>query len=546
MGLIALAAYLTAPDGFELGGETLKNWVSARIFRQTGGFPVFHHGLLYNLYLQIFLSLDYPLSAQLEHAITHLFAYGSLLFLLRRHLPNWAALALLCAWIPALWTVEGEARILAMGLFSLYLALDKDNPWNRGFVPVPLLAAALTDGLFVPFLGGHAIGCVLFRDRRPAARAPLLVKAALAVLLAISSAFQSRRPDHNVHAFEYPWSPVPLEEVLGAASLQVANWKWVVSRYPESERLDKDWYLTHDEAFGGAKSIGEALRNNPGVYLRNLLAEFRVVLGSPRYFLIGFREPPPWARLPLKLIVLPLLSLCAYWLLRACRRRDELPKFFSLAVGAAGAAAAYSLVYISPRYQLPLLPLGLLLVVQLGAALRSLAAFQFERMPYPEKPSALTLALVLASALSAWTAAPPYEPAPRDRGFLARNPFELRGRLWRVRDPLMASLGRGKRILALEEAWIRSFADVDIEKVYHPLYLPPFKDDKDGSAERFLETLDVIWVSEAFSRRVPNIATQLYLRYELHVEPFLTRAVSEGWTREELPGFGRIYRRPAG
>ena len=63
--IIILAIYLLAPAFWEPGDESLKNWASARTFRETGGFPVLHHTPLYNIYLQIFLFFDYPLSLQL-------------------------------------------------------------------------------------------------------------------------------------------------------------------------------------------------------------------------------------------------------------------------------------------------------------------------------------------------------------------------------------------------------------------------------------------------------------------------------------------------
>ena len=46
--------------------------------------------------------------------------------------------------------------------------------------------------------------------------------------------------------------------------------------------------------------------------------------------------------------------------------------------------------------------------------------------------------------------------------------------------------------------------------------------------EKFLEDLDVIWVSDNFSRKAPYLATQVYLRYELHVAPFLKKALKLG------------------
>ena len=557
LAVIAIAVYFLAPSGWEPGAESLKNWVSARIFRETGGFPVLHHGPLYNLYLQIFLSFPYPLSIQLEHAVTHLSAYAALLLLLRRFLPRWPSLVLLCAWIPALWVVEGGARVAGMGCLALYLAKDYDSPWLRGWIPVPLLCAALFDSFFIPFLGGHVVGTAILRlwrrqplwtgPHRPASgtRAPLLARAALIALIAVTALFQSPRPDNNVHGFDYPWSPVPLQWVLTAASIQVGNWKYVMSHYPESKWKDKDWHETNAEAFGGAKTLAAAVRYNPELYLHNVLIEFKAIIATPPSFLIGFRELTPAVRRPLFAFLLLLLALCAYWMLRWLRRRDELAKAFAMAAGMAGATVAYSLVYVSQRYMMPFLPLGLLATVHVGPSLHSLGVLarrgSLKDIPYPAAPSALTLGAVYAIAVLVFTASHPL-PWAQDGDFLQRNPYALHGHLWELHDPLLQSLGRGKRVLALEEAWIRTHADVDLEKIYHPLYLPPFKDTS-GDTERFLENLDVIWISDSLARPVASIGTQTYLRYKLHLEPFLLRAVGRGWTREDVPGFGRVYQR---
>ena len=555
VAIIAIAVYFLAPSGWEPSGESLKNWDSARVFRETGGFPVLHHGPLYNLYLQVFLCFPYPLSIQLEHAVTHLATYTALLALLRRFLPHWPSLLLLCAWIPALWVVEGGARVAGMGCLALYLAKPFDSPWNRGWLPVTLLCAALFDSFYIPFLGGHAIGTAILRYWRgqpvwtrpqqlePVERGPWLARATLIALTIATATFQSPRPDNNVHAFDYPWSPVPLKNVLSAGSLQVGNWKYVMRHYPESEWKFKDWYETNAEAFGGATTLTEAIRNNPELYLRNISTEFKGIIAILPNFLIGFRDIP--ARRILFPLLTLLLGLCAYWMLRWFRSRDELAKAFSLAAGMAAATVAYSLVYVSQRYMMPFLPLGLLAAVHVGTSLRSLGPLARLRplteLAYPEKASALTIGALCAIAVLVFTASQPY-PWDREGGYLQRNPYELRGQLWQVRNPLMESLGRGKRILALEEPWIRSFGDVDIDNVYHLLYLPPFK-DATGDTERFLNTLDVIWVSDTLLRPVASIGTQTYLRYKLHLEPFLQRVVGEGWTRTDVPGFGQIYRR---
>jgi hypothetical protein len=118
---------------------------------------------------------------------------------------------------------------------------------------------------------------------------------------------------------------------------------------------------------------------------------------------------------------------------------------------------------------------------------------------------------------------------------LCENPFLLSGPMTVVHRQLLASVNKTTKVLALEEPWIRSFADVDIDKVFHEVYLPPFE-DKSGKTEKFLDSLDVIWVS--------SMAPQPSLRYKLHVKPFLEKALKTGWTVQEVDGFGKIYRRP--
>ena len=119
----------------------------------------------------------------------------------------------------------------------------------------------------------------------------------------------------------------------------------------------------------------------------------------------------------------------------------------------------------------------------------------------------------------------------------------LSGNMAGVHQQLLASVNKNSKVLALEEPWIRAFADVHLDNVYHALYLPPFE-DKTGKTEKFLGSLDVIWISNNWAREVPSMGTQGYLRYGLHVKPFLEKATVNGWTVQEVEGYGKIYRKP--
>ena len=108
---------------------------------------------------------------------------------------------------------------------------------------------------------------------------------------------------------------------------------------------------------------------------------------------------------------------------------------------------------------------------------------------------------------------------------------------------LLASVNQQTRVLALEHQWLLAFADVDHEKVFQMHSLPPFEDHS-GQVEQFLEIMDVIWVSNTFvsNKHQPAIVQQ-HLRYTHHVKPFLKKKMEQGWTAQEISGFGTIYRK---
>ena len=168
---------------------------------------------------------------------------------------------------------------------------------------------------------------------------------------------------------------------------------------------------------------------------------------------------------------------------------------------------------------------------------------ELKDMPYSNDQSWFTLSIILfVSGCILMTTYNPYGQDTRTKDLLG-NPFLLSGKMATVHKDLLAGLDKRTKVLAAEETWIRSFANVDLDNVFHALFLPPFEDSS-GETDNFLNSLDVIWVSHNFSKRQPSLATQEYLRYYLHVGPFLEKAVEKGWTVQEVAGFGKIYRRP--
>ena len=640
--IILLATYFIAPKFFEPGGESFKNWVSARIFSRTGGFPVLHHAPLYNLYLQFYLLFDYPLSIQLEHFVTHTFTYISIYFLLRKFLPPGTAMLLTFAWIPTLWTIEGGARVAGIGFFALYIGADKESAFNKGYLPASLATAALFDTAFIVFLMGHIIGTAFVRysHKEPIIDLscsgiknnyfPIIYKFLLIVVVILTISFQSKRPDNNVHGIYYPWAPIPMGEILTESNLQIGNWKYVRRNIPQPEWINQDWYFTHEKAFGGAKTILRAAQNNPKLFFGNILEELPSALMLPFYFLAGFSFPMNFIGKTLFILSWFLLPVSLYKIYQHFRDNELHAHLYSIPIGTVAVMTALGLTYFKDRYSIVLLPLGLLTAVYLGMSLKFLFEFFKKSMAVRFRNESVTadskgrslisiagmLFILFGFFVNAWSVTALFNLTrvlkittsgrlviwaadllligigillitKRDKSLavlkeikdsrysmndtwtsnitililavcifvttytypgisgLMDNPFKLRGTVNRVNEQygILKDLNKRTRVLALEAPLISAFADIDLDNVFHPLVLPPFKDSS-GVTGKFLESLDVIWVSNSFSNKAPSIATQSYLRYYLHVGPFLKNAVKRGWTVEEIEGFGKIYRKP--
>jgi hypothetical protein len=110
----------------------------------------------------------------------------------------------------------------------------------------------------------------------------------------------------------------------------------------------------------------------------------------------------------------------------------------------------------------------------------------------------------------------------------------------KAHQELMINLDQQTKVLSLHETWIKAFANVNLDNVYHLYSLPPFPDSS-GETDRSLNELNMILVSYNWPNAETSIATQSYLRYHLHVEPFLKKALSRGWIVKNIEGYGKMY-----
>jgi len=550
--ILIIVAYLLTPRYWEPSGESWRYWAAARILAETGKFPVFSVGPLYVVYLLFFRIFEYPLSMQLEYAVTHLFAYIAIFLMLRTRLPNLLAFLLTCAWIPALAMTEGGEAVAGIGFLALYLAGNRYPSLNRGYLPSSLLAAALCHSAYVPFLLAHIFGKFLERRilKRPLiARLnlkgasnifALVIKTALLILVFLALFLQSPRWDNN-HMFMDPtYSPVPLKNPLTIGFFQLANFRYVIENTPEPTWKEQDWYLTNKEAFGGATSIPQAFLRNPAMAASFIMGNIRSGVKLPRYLIAGECRG--------KLITVFWIFVFVFGFFgffNSLVAKGSIAVGISVLFGASAVTAALVLTHFQDRYIMLLLPVGLMVVAYAGRGFFRLLQ-PLRRKEAIAAPRYITCIVVLLSALMVFASA--YYPSGgfrqveavlKNQGLLKKDEAVSMASAY---PQLLQSIDRDSRVLALEDQWIKGFTDTDLDNIYNVFGLPPFADTT-GKTEEMLKGFDMIWVSSAFSEKQVAVSTSYYLRYQLHVEPFLKKVLTKGWDIEEVDRYGKIYSR---
>lgn len=555
--ILILAAFMLTPRYWEpgSGGESWKQWAAARILRDAGEFPVIGLGPLYVIYLELFSFFDYPLSMNLEHIITHLFAYMAIFLMLQKFLRSEYALLLTIAWIPKLAVVEPGGTVAGIGLLSLYLMRIKNSLNNEDYLPLTLVAAALSHSAYVPFLAGHIIGVLIKKWQKHSSLISfsgafsqknvllMSVKIGLISLVILTIAFPPvHYTNHGMVSPEY--MPVNPKNPAALTSFMLGNAAYVMRTMPESEWIYQDWYFTHEKAYGGAASLLQAIYKKPETVIMNILRSMRLGIQAPAYFFTGTFP----GIISLIFWVLPALGLIG--LFQSLKEQGSFPLIFSISLGSVAVFGGLLLTAFNPRYIVTLLPLALLTLSHVGLGLYTIRKIRIPLLlgvnSIPSAIKTTRVLIVVSSMLILLTASYPFGKISQIEAVLEHKSF-FSGKqpvsMANAHKELLESLHGNPKVLALEGQWITSFTDIDLDNIYQVLALPPFPDPS-GETEKKLESLDVIWVSTTWQTERPTMPTQTYLRYILHVKPFLEKKMSEGeWAMKYVEGYGKVYQK---
>ena len=580
--LVAAFFILLTPRGWEPGGESWSAWTAARILAETGGFPVFSRNVLYTAWLVPFLQIPFPFSQDLEYCLTHLFALVCLFSLSRTNLATWKSLLLVAVLTPLLGIVEGGGTLAGIGFLSLYLktfVTAKPGMWPM--LPATLLAAALCHSAFWPFLWLHLLVTTYYavagRLRRSAVVIDLgstVGRISLALLIAFTVSallLQSGRFDHNHMLVDPRFAPIPLTSAINIGFFQLATWDIVVRVYDPSVWAAKDWYFETPKFFGNAQHFLDVLHNDPGLFFSIVSRHIDNALLLPLYFYSFL--PVFWLASPAIFLLDALIFLVLLVGLHTIWRERGTGAALILVIGVGAIIAALLLTAFSPRYVITLLPVFILIYtrylgtsgvgrnhafldhrwLKLGIFLLG-GTLVLTNAPFAEGNAQIMEGCGAAAPPTALTLATAYQKAHRYTcrqvnrfSFQARAVLDNEGFL-RVQKGMSPSAAHSSlnrlvspktKILSAENTFFSAFTRVAIDNNLQVSSLPPYEDQSQYS-KMLLDGVDTFFVSESMSKDEESISTQLFLRYRLHIQPYLN-ANRDNFEVIDVPRYGQAF-----
>lgn len=555
--LIMLAVLFSLFSGWEMGGETWGYWFFARVFSETGRFIIFDRSPLYVLYLNLFTWLPYPHSVTVEYVVTTVICVLALYLFFSKFISRNLALLAACLWIPLLQAAEPPVQKLALACSLLAVILrEKDNRFRivasyslllfayafRQTYITFFLIFVLFDGLRLIKTGN--IKKILYW--RPVLKTdwPILLTLGLFIWFAF---FQSPSPWNNVWFTDTQWFPNAGKSMLDGGGIQSINWIYIQNTYGSFE--GHDFYFTNQEAFGGASSFFEALFYNPVfsfAYLYTNLKTLVIVLTEP-FFIPCFGVN--YTFYLSKLISLVLLGYGAF---RAAITSHK--KLFLLA----SLAVLFTLVLSIPktRYIVPAIPIYVMAVSWYSMQARAWLEKGYPNLiidnfknEYIKRRIRYLVQLLPAVLLLFWVSSSSFTFWVNTADNIARsfpkgeyNILENEGYSMKRNYDYFITLTRDcEGIISLEPLFFGAFLPIESTKVYSIWEIPPFGVLDDSYYQGLHPSrVDCVLVSHYLQNDI-GYATNIRLRYQGYIEPYVEQIIMQGATAHDIPNYGIAY-----
>ena len=411
----------------------------------------------------------------------------------------------------------------------------------------------------------------------------------------------TQSPSHwnNVWFTNTEWFPSNGKTMMDGGGVQARNGIYIFLKYGSFE--GHDFYFTNQEVFNGETSFIGAMFANPTVFLQTLIFNFsnlipqmmeRIWLPKTNIILIdyinksillvgiiygAFRMARDW---PTKILVFGNLALVGATVLALPKWRYMMPMIpiFILAAYWYGTKvrAIFTKTYLSPqnlieKMMLLFICLGVLLFILFlseGNESKSLRSMVFlactvlffavaiillivTRVAIPgfsEKIVRLTLALPIVFIIIMFANANLLIWAEITRNIVSgvgRGQSQLlvsKNTSLKKAFPQLAQITQNcKGIMSLEATFVGAFLPIPQRSVYAPWEIPPFG-QLDNSPYKGLnpDRIDCILVSYEFASEVGE-ATNIQIRYQNYIKPYLNNLISLGAVTYNVPNFGQAF-----
>lgn len=583
---------------WEISPESTFYWYWARVFSETGRFVIFDRSPLYTLYLNAFRWLGYPSSVTVEYLVTSIILITSMVILFRKYLGLTLAVFAALLWLPYLSTdAEPPVQHLALACSCLAIvARQTNNSRYRLAVSYALLGLAsmfrqtylifMLVFLFwdiLQILRKNGLKAFLFKAYPKFSDWPVAIVIGLLIWFV---AMQSPNPWNNAWGSSTTYFPTQGKS-FSEANIQHLNWAYIESKYGSFE--GKDFYFTNQEAFGGATNTLDAIRANPQ-FIFQLISNNIIYLVQ---LAVGFTMVPMIFPYPWFILYLLAISFILYGAFRACKNESMvlfvIANIFTIGVTVISVPKT--------RYMLPFIPIlilsaywyctqvqgiltrnwqasrlvyvgivGLILTSIWLVIRRFFTPLPFGVLPqaayivsyaisltliiigiykYQDKaqkrllflsPLALPLFLILLSTgVFQWKTQISEVIHQREIRVMENYPYSMKASYER----LNSLIHDGDGVLALESTFIGAFMDVPLVKVYDVWEIPPFGHLGDPAYDGLRpDRINVIFISHALAAEV-GAATNIQIRYQNYIKPYIEKLQLMGATTYEITGFGQ-------
>ena len=357
------------------------------------------------------------------------------------------------------------------------------------------------------------------------------------ILLQVFMAFnQSGHRWNNPQFADMDWFP-KTESLLDTAFIQGYNIKYISDKYGSFE--GKDFYHTNEEVFGGASSVKEAFSYNPefviSSFIDNVLKFIYLLADNFIFQLNSLYEYSRGVSYFLSFIICLAVGNGAIRYIFKVYQNNSVVLFLFV-FGGVVTMSTQVLVMPKGRYMLQVIPVLIFSAIYYSTVIYGM----FRSIIHHFK---VRYTMVLMVFLIVFR--PPHfylfgtswfsnilgdaEILMNERGSLRRN-YSL----------IDYNFKNCRGVMALEATFIGALFDIEIDKIYSPYEIPPFKDIDGYYSGLDNERVDCLLISNTLSEK-PGMATNHKIRYDDHIKNYKDKLLDSGkWKKVELPGTGLL------